>query len=109
MMETKFIYVGMEPEKEARRRYKPVVDVADLNVFNQIDTVLYNPKKSKGVDSLAINPGISQAKVRRSGTPRCSESLFILAVASAMSAESKPPVPAKFVPEMSKEVRFVKL
>ena len=39
MTETKFIYVGMEGEAEARKRYKPVVDVANSNIFKQIDTV----------------------------------------------------------------------
>ena len=39
MTETKFIYVGMEAEAEARKRYKPVVDVANSNVFKKIDTV----------------------------------------------------------------------
>ena len=39
MTETKFIYVGMEPEEEARKQYKPVVDVANSDVFKKIDTI----------------------------------------------------------------------
>ncbi len=40
MTKTKFVYVGMmETERQARQRYKPVVDVADEYEFEKIETV----------------------------------------------------------------------
>ena len=55
MRKTSYIYVGVEPEEEAKKRYVPVVDVSST-LFEVIDTVFRIFKKDERNRSVPVEP-----------------------------------------------------